>query len=80
MNRRIYALCEVLANEISGESDEALEPLGDACAAILRRGVPGQSQVMWARQWHTTDDDQPRPPEGNPLHSAQSRRAVVLTN
>ena len=79
MNHRIYALCEVLASELSGESDEALEPLGDACAAILRRGVPGQSRVMWARQWDGRDDDTPCPPEPSPLHSAQSRRAVVVS-
>jgi len=80
MNRRIYALCEVLACELSGEDDSTLEPLSDACAAILRQGIPGVTRGMWAGHWHTTDDDQPRPPEGNPLHSAQSRRAVVLTN
>jgi len=80
MNHRIYALCEVLANEISGESDEALDPLGDAISTVLSRGVPGVTRGMWAGHWHSTDDDQPCPPEGNPLHSAQSRRAVVVTN
>jgi len=79
MNRRIYVLCELIACELSGEDDSTLEPLGDACAAILRRGVPGQSRAMWARQWDGADDDTPCPPGPSPLHSAQSRRAVVVS-
>jgi hypothetical protein len=46
-------------------------------AAPVAESIAQREQYNWAG-WQVVDDDTPRPPEANPLDSAQARRAWRL--